>query len=61
VLSVYDDRLAEAQRVGLQLAPVGSQGGPPRRDAPLQELVDFSAALKRRLEARAGAARSSGK
>jgi hypothetical protein len=62
VLAVYQDRLEEARRANLQLAPEGSPGGPPSpARAPLAEIVRFSGELKRRLEARAGAARSSGK
>lgn len=61
VLDVYHTRLTEAERAGLQLGPMGTPGGPPNSDAPLAEIVRFSQDLKRRLEARAGAARASGK
>jgi hypothetical protein len=60
ILAVYRQRLAEAQRAGLQLAPTGSPGGPPPEDGPLPAIVAFSTELKARLEARAGAARASG-
>jgi len=55
VLTIFRSRLEEAKRAGLQLASVGSQGGPPAEDARLSELVAFSQELKRRLEARASA------
>lgn len=61
VLDVYHTRLTEAERAGLQLGPMGGLGGPPNADAPLAEIVRFSQSLKSRLEARAGAARASGK
>lgn len=51
VLDVYHGRLTQAESVGLQLAPLGTPGGPPSSDAPLSVLVKFSAELKRRLEA----------
>ena len=55
VLDIYHARLTEAERAGLQLAPVGTQGGPPNSDAPLEAIVKFSSELKRRLEARSSA------
>lgn len=55
VLGIYGDRLAEARRVGLQLAPEGAPGGPPLNTAPLPDIVRFSSELKRRLEVRSSA------
>jgi hypothetical protein len=60
ILGVYRQRLAEAQRAGLQLAPAGTQGAPPPEDGPLPAIVAFSTELKRRLEARAGAVHANG-
>lgn len=61
IVGIYRQRVQEAQRAGLQLAPAGTQGAPPAEDAPLPMIVAFSLELKRRLEARAGAARASAK
>jgi hypothetical protein len=60
VLEVADGRAALAAEAGLQLAPVGSQGGPPPRTAPLPEIVAFWQEVKRRLDARSGAVHANG-
>jgi hypothetical protein len=61
VLDVYHARFTAAEQAGLQLAPMGTPGGPPSSDAPLPEIVDYCKELTRRLDARSGAVHSSGK
>jgi hypothetical protein len=54
-------RIEQAQAAGLFVPALGAVGGPPPDDAPLAPQVEYSKELLRRLEARTGAARSSGK
>lgn len=54
-------RLEQAQAAGLFVPALGAVGGPPPDDAPLSPQVEYSKELLRRLEARAGAGRSSAK
>jgi hypothetical protein len=61
VLDVYHARFTAAETAGLQLAPMGTPGGPPSSDAPLPEIVDYCKELTRRLDSREGGARSAGK
>lgn len=53
-------RIEQALAAGLFVPAMGAHGGPPPDDAPLSPQVEYSKELLRRLEARAGAARSSG-
>jgi len=60
VLDVYHARFTAAETAGLQLAPMGTPGGPPSSDAPLPEIVDYCKELTRRLDARSGAVHATG-
>jgi len=60
VLDVYHARFTAAEQAGLQLAPMGTPGGPPSSDAPLPEIVDYCKELTRRLDARSGAVHANG-